>query len=1810
MLDAYDAQRCTFGTLLKKLPIPRDPSRLPLVSVLFNVDQAVSGDALSFAGLQVSYRSNPRSFENFEIFINAAETKGQVVLECQFNVDLFSQETIRRWLAAYEELLRGMVADDQRPLAAVPILPAAERTKIVYEWNATFSDFPRQTTLPRLFEEQAAKTPDRVAVVCEDASVTFGELDQRANRVARHLRAIGVKKDVLVGLCVGRSIDMLVGLVGILKAGGAYVPLDPAFPRDRLAFMMEDSKMPVLVTEDALAAELPAHGARIVRLDGEREALANESAAPLDRGDDDAGPEHPAYVIYTSGSTGKPKGVCVPHRAVVNFVTSMAKEPGLTDQDVLLAVTTLSFDIAVLELHLPLSAGAKIVLATREVATDGALLRDRIAQHGVTVMQATPSTWRLLLAAGWKGDEHFKILCGGEALPRELAGELTRRGGSVWNMYGPTETTVWSTCYRVSNPPGRILIGKPIANTTVYVMDERLEPVPVGVPGELHIGGDGVTLGYLNRPELTQERFVASPFDASTKLYKTGDVVRYLPDGNIEYLRRNDNQVKLRGYRIELGEIEAVLSAGPGVKQAVVVLREMRPGDVRLVAYVVADGAPSDADLRAHLRSRLPEYMTPQHFVTLPSFPLTPNGKIDRKALPLPAVEQGAAAGEYVAPRTPTETAIATVFQQVLGVRRVSIDDNFFELGGHSLLAAQAFSRLERDHGIVLPLRKMFESPTIAGLARTVAGPQKMAETAAAPQRIPRRSDAHPPPLSLMQQRIWLLEQFDPGLSVFNLPSAFRIKGKLDVDAFERAVNEIVRRHESPRTTFRWHDGEAVQNVMPELRISLVPPIDLSEHPASDRETELLSLLQADASVPFDVVQGPLVRGKLYRLDAETHVFFWMPHHAVWDGWSFDVFLTELDLVYDKFRRGEPSPLEPLPIRYQDFAEWHRGFMQSDELKEQLDFWRKQLAGNLPSLDLPTDRPRPARLSYKGQTEPFMLAKAEIDALTALGRREGATLYMVLIAAFEALVYRVTGQTDLILGTPIRGRSRPETENLLGFFVNTLVLRTDASNNPSFLELVGRVRKVALDAYGHQDTPFELLVQELGVQRDTSRTPIFQAFFTYQDVSNRAPRLGDLTYSQIHVHAPFTQTDIYMWAKETGQGLTGGIDYSTDLFDRETIARLLKRFHQLLVAVCEDPTQPIDRIPLMPEAELRVMREVNATEAPYQKELGVHQLVERQAQERPDAVAVVFQGESMTYGELDARAGELARRLSALGVGRGILVGLMLERSHAMIVAMLAVLKAGGAYVPLDPAFPPERLAFMVEDARLGVIVSQSSIELPPHQGHVLLVDRLDPADLPPHQPTTPSSGDAPVYVIYTSGSTGKPKGVQIPHSAVVNFLTSITRTPGLSDRDTLLAVTTLSFDIAVLELWLPLSLGAKVILASREDAADGDRLLALVRKSGVTVMQATPATWRLLLASGLAAGDLDKVLVGGEALPPDLAEELVSRARSVWNMYGPTETTVWSTCSALRAPVGRVLIGRPLANTRVYVLDERGEPCPLGVPGELFIGGDGVALGYLNRPELTAERFLPDPFVPGGRMYKTGDLVRLLADGNLEYLRRNDNQVKLRGYRIELGEVEAMLQKHDAVRQAVAVVREDHGDARLVAYVQKEEGRDATDSELRTHLRGFLPDYMVPQLFVELAELPLTPNGKIDRKALPSPLGIDDGRDDHVEPRTDQEVLVADIWKDVLSAKRVSVHDNFFSIGGHSLLSIKVIARIERTTGVRLNPRVLLLNSLAQVAAQLPAGSATEPVPSQRHGAGEPASLRTPLVGFLRKVKQKLRGA
>ena len=1024
-------------------------------------------------------------------------------------------------------------------------------------------------------------------------------------------------------------------------------------------------------------------------------------------------------------------------------------------------------------------------------------------------------------------------------------------------------------------------------------------------------------------------------------------------------------------------------------------------------------------------------------------------------------------------------------------------------------------------------------------------------------QKISCRENLDEWPLSFAQQRLWFLDQLEPGSPVYNLPIALRIAGPLDAGILVQSLDEILQRHETLRATFPAVDGQPVQIISPPKPPTL-RRIDLQDLPVNEREAEALRLATEEARQPFDLAQGPLFRAKLLRLAEEEHILLLTIHHIVSDGWSFNVLMRELEALYTAFSIGQPSPLPPLPIQYADFAHWQRQWLQGEVLETQLAYWKQQLAGALPVLELPTDRPRPAVQTFRGARQSLRLPASLIQPLNALSQQEDVTLFMTLLAAFQTLLYRYTGQEDILVGSPIAGRTWTELEGLIGFFVNTLVLRTDLSGNPSFQQLLHRVREVTLGAYAHQDLPFEKLVEELQPQRDISRNPLFQVMFLL-NVPEQPPHLPGLHVTPLDLPNGTAMFDVALSLTEDPQGLTACLEYNTDLFDPPTITRLLRHFQTLLEGMVANPHQSLATLPMLTPAERhQLLVTWNATSCDYPKDQGVHQLLEAQVQRTPEAVAVVFEDQQLTYRDLNARANQLAHYLRKQGVGPEKLVGICVERSLEMVVGVLGILKAGGAYVPLDPEYPPERLAFMVEDAQIQILLTQQRLEarLPGQQVRRIYLD-ADWQEIARESEENPRSGvggEALAYVIYTSGSTGKPKGVQIPHRGVVNFLQAMSREPGLTAEDVLLSVTTLSFDIAALELYLPLKVGARLVVVRRSVAADGGELVKALSRWKATVMQATPATWRLLLEGGWTGSPGLKILCGGEALSRDLAEELLKRGSSVWNLYGPTETTIWSTVYRVEAKAGTIPIGRPIANTQVYVLDAWMQPVPVGVPGELYIGGEGVARGYLNRAELTAEKFLANPFgEPGGRMYRTGDVGRYLGEGNIEFLGRMDHQVKLRGYRIELGEIEAVLRQYPGVREAVVVVREDKpGEKRLVAYYVGEGV--GTVRELQGFLRKKLPEYMVPGGFERLTSLPLTPNKKVDRRALPAPQQVRlDVEKTSVAPRDTLELQLIKIWEKILDVRPIGVRDNFFELGGHSLLAVRLFAHIKKLTGKNL---------------------------------------------------------
>ena len=1749
-LEAYAHQEVPFEQLVEELKPQRSLSYEPLFQVMFILQNAPR-QKLEIPGLGIELLGGHSGTAKFDLTCSVTEAGDRLVGSLEYNTDLFDEATIRRMAKHYEVLLEGICQDASVKVGQLALLTGQEERQILVEWNATHGEYLRHLAIHQLFEEQVQRAPDAVAVVYEGEELTYEQLNARANQLARHLRGLGVGPEVLVGICVERSLEMVVGLLGILKAGGAYVPLDPSYPSERLAYMLGDAKPMVLLTQERLLGQFPAYEGSVLCLDRDCPQWAEQDRADLDSLSQ---PEHLAYVIYTSGSTGQPKGVGVCQQGVFNFLQSMAREPGLSLEDTALGLTSLSFDIAALELYLPLMQGARIVLATAVQAQEPQSLCQLLDEQRVNVVQATPSSWHMLIDQGWSPAWPVKALCGGEALPAGLMRSMVARFGAVWNMYGPTESTIWSSlaCLDGTAEP---TIGRPIANTQIYILDGQFRPVPVGVAGELHIGGAGLARGYLNKPELTVQRFIGNPFgEAGSRLYKTGDLARYLPDGNIEYLGRMDNQVKLRGFRIELGEIESVLQQHEQVGQAVVVVREDEPGDKRLVAYVVGKGE-QQADvvqLREHLKVKVPEYMIPGVIVQLEQLPLTPNGKVDRKALPAPE-GQRQTGKEYVEPRTATERKLAQIWAQVLKVERVGVHDNFFELGGHSLLATRVVSLVSEALGREVALRVLFEHAELELLARHLEGDD------GAPELVPMAVVARDGrlPLSYAQQRLWFLDQYEKGQANYNIPLAVKLSGSgVSVEAIGAVFKELVNRHETLRTVFGMQEGEPRQVIHEQLEVH-VGFEDLQGQP--DVQEPVRERIVREARKPFDLEAGPLLRVSLLRLGVEENVLLLTVHHIISDGWSMGVLINDVAQIYKAQRKGEQVDLPELPIQYADYAVWQRERLQGGYLQEQLGYWKGQLHGAPALLELPLDRPRPAVQTYRGASVGFALSKELTVRLKELSQAQGATLFMVLQAAFAVLLHRYSGQDDISVGTPIAGRERAELEGLIGFFVNTLVLRTRVDAQESFEGLLRQAKETALQAYAHQEVPFEQLVEELKPQRSLSYSPLFQVMFILQNAPRESLEIPGLTFEPMAASSRTAKFDLTCSVTEGGGRLFGGLEYNTDLFDEATIKRLARHYEVLLEGVCADPQAKVGELPLLtPEEERQILVEWNDTAVEYPRDKAIHQLFEEQVQRAPDAVAVVYEGEELTYGQLNARANRLARQLRRRGVGPGVLVGICVGRSLEMVMGLLGVLKAGGAYLPLDPSYPSERLEYMLQDAAPKVLLTQQRLlqELPLYQAQVLCVEGdealwaeeseadLDNLTQPQHM----------AYVTYTSGSTGQPKGVVAQHQSVVNYVWFVSTVYAITQVDRVLQIPSLSFDASVRDVLGTLISGAQLHLLTDDAARSPLDIRERMQEGGITaLLSITPSLLELVAAAGEdELATLRLLLVSGEALPEALVESValrMGRQVQVVNQYGPTECTMTSTFHRVQVE-GPIHIGRPIPNGRTYILDPQQRPVPVGVAGELYVGGVGVSRGYLNRPELTAQKFVANPFeAPGSRMYRTGDLARYLPDGNIVYLGRLDHQVKLRGVRIELEEIENVLRQQDRVAQAVVAVQSEV--PRLVAYVVP---ADLDVKQLHAALKAKLPEPMLPATYVALDSLPLTANGKIDRRQLPTLDGKRPAQTEYVAPRNAMEDSLVCIWADVLKVERVGVNDNFFELGGHSLLATTLIGRVKEAFDVQVH--------------------------------------------------------
>ncbi|MGR3187642.1 non-ribosomal peptide synthetase DhbF [Bacillus subtilis] len=1732
---------------------------------------------LDFAGVRgTTHNLSAGPVDDLSINVYDRTDGSGLRIDVDANPEVYSESDIKLHQQRILQLLQTASAGEDMLIGQMELLLPEEKEKVISKWNETAKS-EKLVSLQDMFEKQAVLTPERIALMCDDIQVNYRKLNEEANRLARLLIEKGIGPEQFVALALPRSPEMVASMLGVLKTGAAYLPLDPEFPADRISYMLEDAKPSCIITTEEIAASLPDDLAvpELV-LD---QAVTQEIIKRYSPENQDVSVslDHPAYIIYTSGSTGRPKGVVVTQKSLSNFLLSMQEAFSLGEEDRLLAVTTVAFDISALELYLPLISGAQIVIAKKETIREPQALAQMIENFDINIMQATPTLWHALVTSEPEKLRGLRVLVGGEALPSGLLQALQDLHCSVTNLYGPTETTIWSAAaFLEEGLKGVPPIGKPIWNTQVYVLDNGLQPVPPGVVGELYIAGTGLARGYFHRPDLTAERFVADPYGPpGTRMYRTGDQARWRADGSLDYIGRADHQIKIRGFRIELGEIDAVLANHPHIEQAAVVVREDQPGDKRLAAYVVADAAIDTAELRRYMGASLPDYMVPSAFVEMDELPLTPNGKLDRKALPAPDFSTSVSDR---APRTPQEEILCDLFAEVLGLARVGIDDSFFELGGHSLLAARLMSRIREVMGAELGIAKLFDEPTVAGLAAHLDLAQSARpalQRAERPEKIP---------LSFAQRRLWFLHCLEGPSPTYNIPVAVRLSGELDQGLLKAALYDLVRRHESLRTIFPESQGTSYQHILdadracPELHVT-----EIAEKELSDRLAEAVRY-------SFDLAAEPAFRAELFVIGPDEYVLLLLVHHIVGDGWSLTPLTRDLGTAYAARCHGRSPEWAPLAVQYADYALWQQELLGNEDdpnslIAGQLAFWKETLK-NLPDqLELPTDYSRPAEPSHDGDTIHFRIEPEFHKRLQELARANRVSLFMVLQSGLAALLTRLGAGTDIPIGSPIAGRNDDALGDLVGLFINTLVLRTDTSGDPSFRELLDRVREVNLAAYDNQDLPFERLVEVLNPARSRATHPLFQIMLAFQNTPDAELHLPDMESSLRINSVGSAKFDLTLEISEdrladgTPNGMEGLLEYSTDLFKRETAQALADRLMRLLEAAESDPDEQIGNLDILaPEEHSSMVTDWQSVSEKIPHACLPEQF-EKQAALRPDAIAVVYENQELSYAELNERANRLARMMISEGVGPEQFVALALPRSLEMAVGLLAVLKAGAAYLPLDPDYPADRIAFMLKDAQPAFIMTNTKAanHIPPVENVPKIVlddpelaEKLNtyPAGNPKNKDRTqPLSPLNTAYVIYTSGSTGVPKGVMIPHQNVTRLFAATEHWFRFSSGDIWTMFHSYAFDFSVWEIWGPLLHGGRLVIVPHHVSRSPEAFLRLLVKEGVTVLNQTPSAFYQFMQAEREQPDLGQalslryVIFGGEALELSRLEDWYNRhpenRPQLINMYGITETTVHvsyieldRSMAALRA---NSLIGCGIPDLGVYVLDERLQPVPPGVAGELYVSGAGLARGYLGRPGLTSERFIADPFgPPGTRMYRTGDVARLRADGSLDYVGRADHQVKIRGFRIELGEIEAALVQHPQLEDAAVIVREDQpGDKRLAAYVIPSEETFDT-AELRRYAAERLPDYMVPAAFVTMKELPLTPNGKLDRKALPAPdfAAAVTGRG----PRTPQEEILCDLFMEVLHLPRVGIDDRFFDLGGHSLLAVQLMSRIREALGVELS--------------------------------------------------------
>ncbi|MDJ0658845.1 MAG: amino acid adenylation domain-containing protein [Crocosphaera sp.] len=1792
-LGAYNDQDVPFEKLVEILQPQRNLSNHPIFQVMFAL-QTANSQTFQSSTIDFTILEKETIIAKFDLSLEIRVTKNGLSGNIEYRKDLFKASTIERIVNNFQVLLNSILLIPESPISNLSLLSELEKNKILKTWKNEQLKHPQTDCIHHLFEVQVNQTPQAVAVESEGNQLTYYQLNEKANQLAHYLQSLEVKPDSLVGLFIDRSLNMMIGLLGILKAGGAYLPLDPAYPKDRLNYLLDDAQVDVLITTKSLSHLLPATSAKIIYLDQDWSNIAaynnSNPVSAVNR-------HNLAYIIYTSGSTGKPKGVMIEHQSLVNFTQSSIKQYNINSQDRILQFASISFDAAAEEIYPCLSSGATLVLRNDEMLSSVNTFLSQCNHWQLTVLDLPTAYWQQLTTEIFKKQEKLPnsirlVIIGGEKVIPEKIRNWQKKVGDfpqLLNTYGPTEATVVSTIYSVESSETidqEVPIGKPIENAVTYILDNELNLCPIGVPGELYIGGLGLARGYLNRPDLTAKSFIKSPFEQSQLLYKTGDLVRYLATGDIEYLGRIDNQVKLRGFRLELGEIESTLSTYPSIKDVTVIVREDDSNNKQLVAYLVGEVSYKNiGQIREYLANKLPYYMIPSGFMILEKLPLTPNGKINKKALPILESELFNQTENFIKPKTETQTIVTSIWSEILKLKRISIKSNFFELGGHSLLATQIISRIREKFNINIPLKSLFESPSIEQLSIKI---NDLCQGDNIPQ-IPTINSQKKPeliPLSFAQQRLWFLDKLEGANAVHNLPGVLEITGKLKREALTKSLQEIINRHAILRTNFDSKNGRPFQIIHPNTNLSL-QVFDLR----SQAETTVLEdIINQDFKKPFDLKEDNLFRVSLIQLEEEKHILLMMMHHIIFDGWSMNVLTEELTQLYESNVHQTSVKFPQLTIQYADFALWQRDNLQGEVLDHQLNYWQKKLVGIPSLLELPTDYNRPPVQSFRGSYQSFLLPKVIQDKLIEISHNNGVTLFMTLLAAWKVLLSKYSREKDIVIGSPIANRNKPEIEPLIGFFANTLALRTNLSNNPTFKELLTQVKQTCLEAYAHQDIPFEKLVDVLKPERNLSHHPIFQIMFVLQNTDKGVWELPGITFNSLERKDVITSEketiakfDLTLMMKETKQGLIGEIEYRQDLFTPSTIKKMVKHFEILLQEILKKIDQKIGEVSILTGAEKKqLIIDWNQTKVDYPDNKCLHQLFEEQVNKTPNAVALIEGNNCLTYQQLNQKANQLAHYLKKLDVEAETLVGVCVERSLKMVIGLLGILKAGGAYVPIDANYPQKRIDYLLNDAKIAFLLTEEKLKdkFLTDVNHLILLDRDWKTIEQESNSNFPLKINAKnlAYIIYTSGSTGNPKGVMIEHKALINYLYWCIQYYQVAQGNGSSVQSSIGFDATITSLYSPLLTGKTVTLLPEKDEIE--ELNHYLRSHNSSLVKITPAHLDILnhsISSEEASDKSNVFVIGGEALFAKQIEfwQQHSPDTRLVNEYGPTETVVGCCIYEINPhkPLSQAVpIGRPIANTQLYILDDYQQLVPQGVIGELYIGGEGLARGYLHKESLTTQKFIRNPFDTNRetRLYKTGDLCRYLDDGTIEYIGRIDNQVKIRGFRIELGEIESVLKEHSDVKEVAVIVTEEEQKAKqLVAYITANISHNNLSEILKSYLKDKLPDYMIPNLFILLEKMPLTPNGKINYQGLPSSEHYFTNKP-IIPPRNPVEETLGNIWKEILNLETVSMNHNFFELGGDSIVSIQVVSQAKQA-GIQITAKQLFeyqtIGELATVA-------------------------------------------